>query len=148
MDIKDYINYDPETGAFTYKKVRKRGSSVGDIAGYLHSRGYWIIGFEGKYLQASRVAHYLMTGEWPVEEIDHINRVRDDNRWCNLRPASRSLNNYNKDLHPLNKSGIAGVNFHKQSGRWAVRTKGDQKYFRTLLDAAAMRISWENDYVR
>lgn len=43
-----------------------------------------------------------MTGKWPKEQVDHINRIRDDDRWENLREASCSENNFNKILHEIN----------------------------------------------
>lgn len=37
-----------------------------------------------------------MTGEWPKDQIDHINRIKDDDRWENLREATQSQNSYNR----------------------------------------------------
>lgn len=42
-----------------------------------------------------RAAFAIMTGRFPSDEIDHINRVRDDDRFANLREATRAQNNQN-----------------------------------------------------
>ena len=36
-----------------------------------------------------------MTGDWPKEMLDHINRNPADNRWCNLREVTRAENRLN-----------------------------------------------------
>lgn len=90
------LHYDPTTGLFTWRvKQGKRGK--GQLAGALNrTNGYVYIGLmHGEYL-AHRLAWFYMTGRWPVADVDHINRHRDDNRWANLRGASRSENNKNK----------------------------------------------------
>lgn len=37
-----------------------------------------------------------MTGDWPTQEVDHINRNKTDNRWYNLRDVPRSVNQKNR----------------------------------------------------
>lgn len=63
-----------------------------EITGTVGSRGYQMLGYMGRPLLAHRVAWLLMTTEWPSHHIDHINRVRTDNRWSNLRAATVSQN--------------------------------------------------------
>lgn len=83
--MKD-IAYDPGTGLMTLNGVPV---FVRD------SNGYLIIKVGGRYLPQHRVAWKLMTGKWPQAEVDHINRNRADNRWCNLREASKAQNAQN-----------------------------------------------------
>ena len=57
-----------------------------------------------------------MTGKWPEHQIDHINGIKDDNRFCNLREATNSQNNANKKKTIKNVSGYKGV--YKDGNRW------------------------------
>ncbi|MHB9329419.1 HNH endonuclease [Phytobacter ursingii] len=60
-------------------------------------------------------------GCWPVEQIDHINRVRNDNRWSNLREANNTENAYNRELRKDNASGTSGV--IRARNKWVVRVQ-------------------------
>jgi len=68
--------------------------------------------------KAHRLAWMYVHGYMPVEQIDHINRVRNDNRISNLRLASQKQNNENKSLGRNNTSGVTGVTFQKNHGKW------------------------------
>ena len=110
-DLKKVLSYDPETGEFTWL-VNKGHKKQGDIAGTVVTRkGYTYknIMINRKLYIASRLAWYYMTGEWPVNEIDHINHVSTDNRWINLRHVTRQENAKNMKRHRNNKTGITGV---------------------------------------
>lgn len=50
----------------------------------------------GYHYKASRLAWLYMTGEWPKYEMDHINHVKDDNRWVNLRDVTPAENCANR----------------------------------------------------
>jgi hypothetical protein len=67
---------------------------------------------------AHRLAYLYMLGEWPTDDIDHANGISSDNRWANLRPATRSQNLANKGKSPFNTSGFKGVSFCKTTDRW------------------------------
>jgi hypothetical protein len=90
--IRELLDYDPETGHLTWRVDRAMRVRAGDRAGYSDYSGYITIRINGTNYQAHRLAWLWMKGEWPEEEIDHINRIRDDNRWSNLREANRSGN--------------------------------------------------------
>lgn len=62
-----------------------------------------------------------MTGEWPSADVDHKNRDRRDNRWENLRAATRSQNNANRVTTASH--GFKGATYNKRQGRWAAQTK-------------------------
>lgn len=82
--IGDEIVYDPETGDF----FRRIGTTD-------NNHGYRTFSYKGTVFLAHRVAHFLMTGEQPIE-VDHINRERSDNRWCNLRNVTSQQNKLNR----------------------------------------------------
>ena len=76
-----------------------------------------------------------------LENGDHINRVKLDNRRKNLRPATPEQNGYNQGKRSDNTSGYIGVHWHKQRKKWATRlqVKGKRKFlglFDNIKDAA------------
>lgn len=50
--------------------------------------------------------------------VDHINRDTNDNRKSNLRIATPQQNAMNKSIQPNNTSGVPGVSFRKDRGKW------------------------------
>lgn len=87
----EWLRYDPETGDIFWTKDQGK-RRAGKIAGGSLMKGYKRLRIDGQAYSHHRVAWLLMAGEWPKGEIDHINHVRTDNRWCNLREATRSQN--------------------------------------------------------
>lgn len=114
--LRARLNYDPATGIFT-RRVSKGGKKAGEVAGSLHHSGYWHITMLGKTYTAHRLAWLYTHGEFPVGEIDHVNRVRTDNRLVNLREASRPSNMHNTGCNAANTSGFKGVSRNKR-GKW------------------------------
>lgn len=112
---KELLNYCPETGAFT-RRIGGKGASKGATAGCKREEGYRVISVAGKRYYSHRLAWFIAHGAWPIEQIDHINGIRDDNRLVNLREASNSLNSQNlRSPQANNKSGYLGVSFDRKS---------------------------------
>ncbi len=93
--LREILDYDPATGVFTHRTTCHSAVKLGSVAGWVSSHGYRLIGVDGPRYYAGRLAYLWVTGEWPSGEIDHINRLRDDNRWSNLRDVSPSENKRN-----------------------------------------------------
>lgn len=106
MQLNDIIEYAPETGLFRWK-VRPKRSVPGWFAGCPHVTGYLRVRVNGKLWKAHRLAYLLMTGAEPQGDMDHVNGVRDDNRWINLRLATRTENLRNRKS--VSPSGLKGV---------------------------------------
>lgn len=112
--LKEMLNYDPATGLFTRLVGRTGPAVVGTVAGHLHTAtGYIYIWLDGRSYLAHRLAWFYMYGEWPSSLIDHINRVRDDNRIANLRVANESLNAQNSVEPRAGKQVPIGVRRHR-----------------------------------
>lgn len=107
--------------------MTKGSKVVGSIAGCVAPSGYVLINIDGRLFRAHRLAWFYVYGEWPVADVDHINRGRADNRIVNLREASRSQNLANKRCDERNKSGSKGVSWDKERGLWAAFIKKDKK---------------------
>ena len=103
--LRSILSYDVETGRFVWLKGPRRGRDAGSVGGV----GYCRIGINGKVYFAHRLAWLYVTGSWPGEMVDHKNTIRSDNRWENLRAATRGQNQANSGPYSNNKSGIKGV---------------------------------------
>lgn len=113
MNIKNSIFYNKETGIFTWISGRRKGK----IAGYKTSDGYVCININNKNYLAHVLAFLWMGFDRP-EQIDHINRIKSDNRWSNLRVSNNSLNQINTGLSSRNKTGYKGVSFRKDRDKY------------------------------
>lgn len=95
--------------------------------------------------------HRLIMGihnETSSIEVDHINRLKNDNRRENLRLVNRSLNCFNQKISKYNKSGTVGVHYSKSSKQWiASITCNKKRYylgtFKNKQDAIKKRKSYE-----
>ena len=128
--LKEYFQYNPETGLFIWKIFRGGGSpKIGTIAGTPHEDGYVKIKVNGKIYAAHRLAWLYMTGAFPDQEIDHINGDGTDNRFSNLREASRTENNRNTKVRKNNTSGFKRVSKNRH-GKWVahIHAEGRQHY--------------------
>ena len=129
--LKQYVVYHPDTGWFTSTGVRYSNKQAGERVGTLHkTKGYRYLTIKGKTYREQRVAFLYMTGEWPNHQVDHINRIKDDNRWGNLRDVPAAKNAQNRKVFSTNKSGHTGVVWNKEYLKWQVlcRSNGRQHY--------------------
>lgn len=136
--------YDPVTGIFRWKIRLTNRVKIGDIAGSVTSKGYFRIRVDGHLYLAHRLAWLYMTGEWPEHEVDHDNLTKADNRWENLRAATRPQNMANTTLRTDNTSGFKGVWWHKQNKRWIaeIRTKGGRYHLGCFDNAEAAHAAY------
>ena len=142
FELQKCVRYSADTGdLFWCARPREHFASEGfwkawnvKFAGRLvqrkDARGYPILRLtiKGKkyQLRTHRAIFAIQTGEWPPADIDHRNRRRDDNRWTNLRPATRAENVQNT-LQVHNASGLPGVFWSKRQGKWWARIKAEGK---------------------
>ena len=138
--VRELLDYDPETGVFTWKVSRGRAPK-GAMAGKNDPRGYLMIRVDRRGCWAHRLAYLYMTGAMPAADVDHINRDKSDNRWANLRAASRSDNLANASQRPGSASGYRGVTWDRNGNCWSVRifARGKRVHvgqFRDKVDAA------------
>src|SRR5262252_6131859 len=130
--LREFFAYDPYTGELRYRANRARkwfksdrlwlswnAQFGGKVAtAFRNQFGYRDVAVNQYHYLAHRVIWALMTGAWPKEEIDHINGDRADNRWCNLRAATRSINGRNAVMKRTNTSGVTGIDWWKPGKLW------------------------------
>lgn len=156
-EARALLRYEPETGllywrerpnsAFSHPKtaILWKASRAGKEAftayhksGYRRGRIY-----DREYL-AHRIIWLLQTGNFPKFEIDHINGVRHDNRWGNLRDVTRVENCRNLCRRSDNTTGVTGVCWYPPLQKWQaqITISGHRKhlgYFDSLQEASAAR---------
>ena len=149
-ELKEALNYNPETGVFTWIISRGNGVKSGDVAGYIMLNGYASIRIGKISYLSHRLAFLYVYGRWP-KEIDHINHDKSDNRWVNLREVSKQENQRNRSMNKNNTSGVAGVGWDKKNNRWEAQIKAKGKSiklgrFIDKFEAICARKSANNKY--
>lgn len=161
--LRNLLDYNPETGELFWKErslelfrreqdwktwntkfAGKSAFTSRTKKGYQQGR-IW-----NQNLLAHRVIWIWMTGEEP-DQIDHINGVRSDNRWRNLRSVSTAENQKNTCRPHNNTSGVVGVHWSADRQKWQaqIRVEGSTKplgRFDTFEEAAATRKAAEQQY--
>ncbi len=132
--VRELLDYNPDTGVLTWRRralhwfatdrayaiwnTRFAGAPAG---GAKNATGYKEVRIFYRCFLAHRVMWLWMTGEWPPGEIDHIDHDRANNAWLNLRAVSTAENLKNASRRRDNTSGVTGVCWHANVGKWMVR---------------------------
>lgn len=116
------FSYNPDTGKLFWKLPGK-GRQLNKAVGKLNDQGYNVLMFNYRNYRVSRIAWLLSYGQWPSQNIDHINRIRSDDRLINLRDVSQSENILNCSTHWDSETGVKGVS-RRLSGSYYVRKQG------------------------
>ena len=125
--LKEVVTFDDTTGIFV-RKLKAKRAVVGRTLGYKKSNGYIALSIDGQKYFAHRLAWLYVYGEFPKNDIDHIDGNRTNNKIKNLRDVSRTENLQNiKIAKSHNKStGILGAYLH-MSGKFMSRIKVNKK---------------------
>lgn len=124
-ELKENVKYEPETGVFYWVKSRYR-KCVGQPIKTDKSSGYERISVLNKRYSVHRLAWFYMTGLWPKEEVDHKDTNPLNNKWDNLKEASRLINCENtRRAQRNNTSGYLGA--HSYRDKWMARIDVDGK---------------------
>lgn len=123
------VVYDRDTGSFT----RLDGRPIGKP----HCKGYVSVKIGGHEALAHRLAWFCVYGEQP-EKLDHVNRIKNDNRIDNLRPATASQNQCNRGVQSNSSSGVAGVARNTRNTAWQayIKLHGKRRHLGLFQDFA------------
>jgi hypothetical protein len=162
--LKSRLHYDPDTGIFTWlfmprekftcdrlwnaRNARFSGKGAGCLD---TTTGYFKTSIDGCLYYLHRLAYLYMEGSWPTDQIDHINQVRTDNRWTNLRPVTHQENLQNTKRRSDSTTGVTGVCWHKAARKWSAQITlgGKSKHlglYETIELAAAARTAAQMEY--
>lgn len=132
-DARAMLDYNAETGKLFWKlrplayfkderaqKIWNTRYAGSEAFTHVHARGYLCGVVCYRSYLAHRVVWLMCTGDWPNQQIDHINGVRSDNRFENLRDVSAAENMKNLTLQSRNRSGVPGVNWCPRQQKWRV----------------------------
>jgi hypothetical protein len=137
-ELKRILEYDQDTGIFTWKIKPRANVELGAIAGWSCNKGYINIKIYKKTYKAHRLVYFYINGIFPLKQIDHINGIKYDNRLCNLRDSTNRENCSNKTRHRNGK--LIGASFHQRDQIWSSQIYFNKKAyylgrFKTELEA-------------
>jgi hypothetical protein len=125
-ELREQLDYDPETGVFTRRVTRSSRVKIGDVAGWPDKDGYVRVRVLSRVRAAHRLAWLHVYGVWPPNEIDHINGMRGDNRIANLREATHAENSRNRKKLRNGRCALKGV--YIKGARFCAKIKKHGKH--------------------
>ena len=125
-ELKKSLHYNPDTGIFIRILRYAHCVKTGIVAGGLHN-GYVSIFVLGASYKAHRLAWLYVYGYMPENDMDHINKIKTDNRIENLREVSRQCNVRNTGNRSTNTSGVKGVCWCKTYRKWLAKITINRK---------------------
>jgi len=149
--VLSLLSYDDATGHLIWLSNVGGRLRKGTRAGRVAATGYREVGLYGHLYLEHRIIWLIFNGSFPKDQIDHINRVKDDNRIENLRECNTSENHQNLTLVCTNTSGVVGVTWNKRYAKWQAQIGLHKKniflgLFDTIDDAAKARREAELKY--
>lgn len=128
--------FDYKDGKLYWKNGKKAGAAM--------PNGYTYIKIGNRNYSESRMVWKMHTGDDPVGQIDHIDRVRSNNKIENLRDVDSFENMLN--------TSTEGVSIHKKTGLYRARMMHKGKeislgYFKTREEAVAHRKEFKELYM-
>jgi hypothetical protein len=146
--VKELFDYNPETGELVRKVSTSSNAKAGDVAGSPNNRGYLVTQINRERYLNHRLIWLHVHGFFPEHQIDHINRIRSDNRLENLREVSQSCNMRNACQKSNNTSGVQGVHWFKRDQKWQAHIQTGKKnhhlgYHSSFLEAVCHRLAAE-----
>lgn len=134
--LQTLFMYDSHSG-FLKRRINRGKGRAGDVVGTKHSAGYLQVRVDGVWEYVHRIAYALMLEKYPEKEIDHINGDRADNRWCNLRGASRAENMQNRPRASHSAQPFKGVRQSPTKDKWVARigVNRTERYLGTFATA-------------
>lgn len=154
-ELRLALYYDPETGVFLRRVNSRRRPNQMIPTGCKTTNGYTAISLRGYAYTAHRLAWLYMTGAWPENDIDHIDGVRSNNQYRNLRDVKKSTNAQNRRRQSVYKSTglplgvtLKRVTLEKPYAA-TIRVDGRKKslgYYRTPEDAHQVYLAAKREH--
>jgi hypothetical protein len=119
-ELKEYLQYNPDTGEFIWLKSPVK-RMIGKIAGYINDSGYISIQLNNIQYRAHRLAFLYMKGSFPIDQVDHLDKIRSNNKWDNLVESSQAENQLNKHNNIDKRSGFTYIVGRSTTKTWTVR---------------------------
>ena len=137
--LKEHFEY--RDGHLFWVKPTARGVKIDQQFGCYDNYGYRVGSLKGKRYYEHRLIWLYHYGEWPKDQIDHINGDRSDNRIENLRECAHQQNSFNRKSDRGSTSKYKGVHWSKQHKKWVAGYRYKRKryyvgYYDTELEAA------------
>lgn len=131
--VQELFEYDSAVGRLVWKarpfeRPQWNGRWAGKPAGVVGFKGYRYVRFQGRTYREHRLVWLYHYGHWPLDQIDHMNGDKSDNRIENLRDVSTSINKQNmRRPRADNTSGFLGVTWSKARHAWVAQIQVNGK---------------------